>query len=502
MTSKIGASSTTAQKWSDIDWTKIEKSVLRLQMRIAKAKQQKRFGKVKALQWLLTHSHEAKLLAVRRVTSSKGARTAGVDGKLCKSDNQKLQLAMGLKQRGYKAKPLKRVYILKSNGKKRPLGIPTIFDRSMQALYLLALEPISEMVADPNSYGFRPRRSTADAIERAFIVLCGKNSAQWILEGDIRACFDCISHGWLLNNVLIDKRMLNQWLKAGYIERQTLFKTPEGTPQGGIISPVLANLALDGLEKVIKLAFKGKASHKIHMVRYADDFVVTGPSQEVLEQYIKPAIVNFLQDRGLTLSEEKTSITHIDKGFDFLGFNVRKYKGKLLIKPAKKSIKALLDKAREVIKRNKAATAYELIGQLNLKIKGWAYYYRHVVANQTFAYIDDCIYRLISQWTRRRHNNKNMNWIRKKYFHRQGKYNWIFFGTHIKEDGEKKENNLIKANSISIIRHPKIKQNARLYDPNYTEYFAERKQNRQDKLHHYHQVSKLGLFDERNWQST
>ena len=161
-----------------------------------------------------------------------------------------------------------------------------------------------------------------------------------------------------------------------------------------------------------------------------------------------------------------------------------------------------MDKAREVIKRNKAATAYELIGQLNLKIKGWAYYYRHVVANQTFAYIDDCIYRLISQWTRRRHNNKNMNWIRKKYFHRQGKYNWIFFGTHIKEDGEKKENNLIKANSISIIRHPKIKQNARLYDPNYTEYFAERKQNRQDKLHHYHQVSKLGLFDERNWQST
>lgn len=502
MTSKIGASSTATQNWSEIDWTQIEKSVLRLQMRIAKAKRKKRFGKVKALQWLLTHSYEAKLLTVRRVSSSKGAKTAGVDGKLYKSDNQKLQLAMSLKQRGYKAKPLKRVYIPKSNGKKRPLGIPTLFDRSMQALYLLALEPISEMNADPNSYGFRPNRSAADAIERAFIVLCGRGSAQWILEGDIKACFDCISHDWLLNNVLIDKRILNQWLKAGYIEKQTLFPTPEGTPQGGIISPVLANLALDGLEGAIKLAVKGKASHRLHMIRYADDFIVTGSSQEILEHNIKPAIVKFLEERGLALSEEKTSITHIDNGFNFLGFNIRKYKGKLLIKPAKKSIKSLLDKAREVIKRNKASTAYELIGQLNLKIKGWAYYYRHVVAKQTFAYIDDCIYRLISQWTRRRHNNKNMAWIRKKYFHRKGKFNWIFFGTNIKANGEKDENNLVKASTILTIRHPKIKQKARLYDPKYTKYFAKRKQNKKDKLHHYYQVSKLGLFDETNWLPT
>ena len=329
-----------------------------------------------------------------------------------------------------------------------------------------------------------------------------KNSAQWILEGDIRACFDCISHDWLLNNVLIDTRVLKQWLKAGYIEKQTLFQTPEGTPQGGIISPVLANLALDGLENVIKLAFKGKADHKVHMIRYADDFVVTGPSQEILEQHIKPAIVNFLQERGLTLSEEKTSITHIDNGFDFLGFNLRKYQGKLLIKPAKKSVKALLDKSREVIKKNKTATTYQLISQLNPKIKGWAYYYRHVVAKQTFADIDDCIYRLISQWTRRRHHNKNMTWIRKKYFHRHGRYNWIFFGTCIKENGEKITDNLVKASSIRTVRHPKIRQNARLYDPEYTKYFAERKQNRKDKLYHYNIVSKLGLFDERIWQLT
>jgi RNA-directed DNA polymerase len=502
MTNKIGASSTAALKWSEFDWAKIEKSVFRLQTRIAKAKREKRYNRVKALQWLLTHSYEAKLLAVRRVTLSKGAKTAGVDGKLYKSDVQKLQLAMDLKQRGYKTKPLKRVYIPKSNGKKRPLGIPTLFDRSMQALYLLALEPISEMNADPNSYGFRPKRSAADAIERTFIVLCGRNSAQWILEGDIKACFDCISHDWLLNNVLVDKRMLTQWLKSGYMEKQTLFSTPEGTPQGGIISPVLANLALDGLEEAIKLAVRGKSRHKLHMIRYADDFVVTGSSKEILEHNIKPAIVKFLEERGLTLSGEKTSITQIDNGFDFLGFNIRKYKGKLLIKPAKKSIKSLLDKVREVIKRNKASSAYELIGQLNLKIKGWAYYYRHVVAKRVFAYIDDCVYRLISQWTRRRHNNKNIAWIRKKYFHRQGKFNWIFFGTHIKQNGDKVENNLVKASSITIVRHVKIKQEARLYDPKYANYFAERKQNRKDKLHHYHQISKLGLFDKVNWLPT
>ncbi len=185
MTSKIGASQADDLNWASLDWTKIENSVLRLQMRIAKAKRQKRYGKVKALQWLLTHSYEAKLLAVKRVTSTKGAKTAGVDNRLYKSDNQKMQLANSLMQRGYKAKPLKRVYILKSNGKKRPLGIPTIYDRAMQALYLLALEPISEMQADPSSYGFRPCRSAADAIERAFSVLCSKYSAQWVLEGDI-----------------------------------------------------------------------------------------------------------------------------------------------------------------------------------------------------------------------------------------------------------------------------------------------------------------------------
>ena len=203
-------------------------------MRIAKARRQNKYGRVKSLQWLLTHSLSAKLLAVKRVLSSKSAKTAGVDGKLYHGNGVKLSLAMSLRQRGYRAKPLKRVYIPKSNGKKRPLGIPTLYDRAMQALYLLALEPISEIQADVNSYGFRPKRSTADAIEQAFRVLCNPNSAVWILEGDIKSCFDKISHNWLLDNVLLDKRILKQWLRAGYIEKQTLFPTSEGTPQGGL----------------------------------------------------------------------------------------------------------------------------------------------------------------------------------------------------------------------------------------------------------------------------
>jgi RNA-directed DNA polymerase len=498
----IGASSA-ADIWININWSKVESAVYRLQMRIAKARRRRHFGRVKSLQWLLTHSLDAKLLAVRRVTTSKGAKTAGVDGKLYQSDGIKLRLAMSLRQRGYKAQPLKRVYIPKSNGKKRPLGIPTLYDRAMQALYLLALEPVAEMQSDPNSYGFRPRRSTADAVEQAFRVLCNPCSAKWILEGDIKGCFDNISHEWLLNNVLIDKRMLRQWLQAGYIENQTLLPTTEGTPQGGIISPVLANLALDGLEKAIRQVKKTGRSkttrHKVHVIRYADDFIVTGKSKAALENDIKPIIVNFLKERGLTLSEEKTSITHIDEGFDFLGFNIRKYQGKLLIKPTKEGIKSFLSKIRQVIKTNKTAKASDLIGQLNLKIRGWAYYYRYCVAKRVFAYIDDSIYRSISQWTVRRHNNKNMSWIRKKYFRKQGYDNWVFFGTQEKANGDRIEIDLANASSITIGRYVKVKQDARVYDPKYIKYFANRKQNNRVRLYHYPVVSQLKLFDERNW---
>lgn len=494
--SKFGASSA-ATTWGDIPWQQVEANVYRLQMRIAKAEREQHFNKVKALQWLLTHSLEAKWLAVKRVTSSKGAKTPGIDGERCTSDWEKMQLALSLKQKGYKSQPLKRVYIPKRNGK-RALGIPTLRDRAMQALYLLALEPIAEMRADPNSYGFRPYRSTADAAERCFKVLCNKHSVQWILEGDIKACFDTISHDWLLANIPIEKRILRKWLEAGFIEKQSLFPTPEGTPQGGIISPVLANRTLDGLEAVVQQAAMGKSKAKIHVVRYADDFVVLGCSKELLENDIKPAIVDFLAERGLTLSLEKTRTTHISEGFDFLGFNIRKYQGKLLIKPAKKGIIAFLGKIRQLIKTHKAEKAGELIAKLNPKIMGWAYYYRHVVSKRTFGYVDDCIYRYLSYWTRRRHPKKNFAWIRKKYFHQRGTYNWIFFGMH-ERGGKQEVIDLQKASRIPIKRHIKIRSEATPYDPAYTEYLASRKQDRDDKLYHYCLVSTLNLLSKKQW---
>lgn len=499
-----GASSAKSMKWEQILWPKVEANVRRLQMRIAEAERNNRTGKVKALQWLLTHSVAAKLLAVKMVTSSSGSKTTGIDGKLCKANEQKIHLTLSLKQRGYKALPLKRIYIPKKNGTQRPLGIPTMRDRAMQALYLLALEPVAEMRADPNSYGFRPCRSAADAEERCFKILCNKKSAQWILEGDIKSCFDKISHEWLLRNIPTEKRILKQWLSAGYMEKQTLFPTSEGTPQGGVISPVLANLTLDGLEDTVINAVKSSKAGRVHVVRYADDFVCMAANKEILESTVKPVIIKFLTERGLELSMEKTTISNVFDGFDFLGFNIRKNKKdrKLLVKPAKKNMTIFLDKIRTLIKSHKTAKTEILIGKLNPKIRGWANYYKHVVAKRIFGYVDDCIYRCISQWTRRRHNNKNFAWIKKQYFRKKGYRNWIFYGTKVDSKGNKEVVDLFKANYIPIKRHIQIRQGATPYDPAFTDYLAKRKKRKHDKtnkLYHYWQISNIGLFCKNNW---
>jgi RNA-directed DNA polymerase len=464
--------------WLKSDWTHIAKVVKRLQVRIAKATQEGRWGKVKALQYLLTRSHSGKMLAVKRVTENRGKETPGVDGRTWSTPAAKWTGMESLQHRDYRAMPLRRVYIPKSNGKKRPLGIPCMRCRAMQALWKLALEPIAEILADPNSYGFRPERSTADAIAQCFNTLVQRNSAEWILEGDIRGCFDNFDHAWLLEHIPMDKRILQRWLQAGYIDEGTRFESTAGTPQGGIISPVLATMALDGLEATVRASVGGTVSARtraqLNVIRYADDFVVTGISKEVLEAKVLPAVRRFMASRGLALSEEKTRITHIDDGFDFLGQNVRKYGGKLLIKPAKKSVKSLLDKVREIIKRNATARQEGVIRVLNPVIRGWALYHRHVVAKATFSLIDSKIWQMLWAWARRRHPMKGARWVRARYFHSVGKQSWVF-GTKDAAGRGTVRFRLFCAMTIPIVRHVKISGLANPFDPLWDTYFIRRR---------------------------
>lgn len=478
--SLTGASSASKLAWADINWPHVSKEVKRLQMRIAKAVREGAHGKAKALQWLLTHSYSAKLLAVRRVTQNTGANTPGVDGVLWRTPNQKMQAVASLQRRGYQPLPLRRIQIPKKSGGHRPLSIPTLKDRSMQSLHLLALEPVTEMRADKNAYGFRPKRSTADAIGQCFCVLSRKVSPSWILEGDIRACFDTLSGAWLEEHILMDKQLLSKWLTAGYVEKNSLHQTFDGVPQGGIISPALLVLAFSGLEETVKLAVSPK--DKVHVVNYADDFIITAASKEVLEEKVMPVLIAFLKERGLELSLTKTKITHIDEGFDFLGFNVRKYKGKLLIKPAKKSIKSFLADIRKTIRSNGAAKTENLIHQLNPKIRGWANYYCHVVAKEAFTYIDRCIFMALMKWMKRRHPNKGPQWQYKKYFRSQGLQRWIFHAIVKDEEGNKAFLDLFKAVHVPIRRHVKVKAEATPYDPAYKDYFLNRKRLRSSLL--------------------
>jgi len=343
----------------------------------------------------------------------------------------------------------------------------------MQTLHTLALEPIAEVRANKNSYGFRPKRSTADAIAQCFNTLAQKMCATWILEADIKSCFDKISHAWLLKSVPMDKEMLGKWLSAGYIDKDVFHQTEEGTPQGGTISPTLLNLTLSGLEEAI-LNATSKYKDKVNCIIYADDFIITGASKEVLEQKVKPTVESFLQERGLALSQEKTRITHIDDGFDFLGANIRKYKGKLLIKPSKKSTQNFLNNIRDVIKSNRTEKTENLIQQLNPKIRGWANFHRHICAKRTFSYVDSQIFQMLWNWVKRRHPMKSRVWLNKKYFRQHKLQNWIFFAKTVDEDGVVGHLDLIKASATPIKRHIKVKADAIPFDPVYREYFAKR----------------------------
>lgn len=483
MNAQACASSHPEADWHSIDWAKCHQTVRRLQARIVKATQEGRYGKVKALQWTLTHSFSAKALAVRRVTENQGKNTPGVDGQTWSTPAAKSQAIVSLKRHGYQPSPLRRVYIPKANGKKmRGLSIPTMKDRAMQALHLLALEPVAETTADKNSYGFRPERSTADAIEGCFNTLAKATSASWILEGDIRACFDTLRHEWLEAHIPTDKELLHKWLKAGFIDNKTLYPTEAGTPQGGPISPTLMNMALDGLERLLNRTFKRRmvkgmrVNPKVNIFRYADDFIITGSSKELLENEVKPLIADFLAERGLELSQEKTKITHISEGFDFLGQNIRKYDGKLLIKPSKENVKAFLDKVRKVVKSHQTTPQADLIKQLNPKIQGWANYHRHVVSKETFKSVDNKIWQTLWRWAKRRHPNKSTRWIKDKYFISEGSRNWVFAADIGKtlENGKPAWVRLRRASDVPIRRHIQAKVDANPFDYQWEPYFEGR----------------------------
>ena len=457
---------TNSQTWDQINWDRCEKSVRKLQMRIAKAFREGKVAKTKYLQRLLTRSQAAKYLAVKRVTENKGKNTPGVDRVLWKTPEAKMKAVRTLKRRGYSALPLRRVYIPKANGKLRPLGIPTMKDRAMQALHAQALLPIAEETADPNSFGFRPYRSTADAIGQCFNALSRKTSASWVLEADITGCFDNLSHDWLLRHVPTDKALLRKWLTAGYFDQRQLHPTLKGTPQGGIVSPLAANIALDGLEDILNQEFSPK--DKVNLVRYADDFVITGASKELLEKKVRPLVEEFLKERGLELSEEKTRVVHIADGFVFLGQEVRKYRGTLLITPSKKNVENFLSKVQNIIGKSKATRQDELINTLNPLIQGWANFHRHIVAKKTFGWIDYRLWQMLWRWARRRHPNKGIEWVKKKYFPQVGSSQWTFTPA----DG--KGPRLVRASDTPIIRHVKIKSHAQPFDPKWTSYFEER----------------------------
>jgi RNA-directed DNA polymerase len=477
----VGAGAAAAPgDWHQIDWDAAYRNVRRLQARIVKAHQAGRWGKVQALQRLLTHSFSGKALAVRRVTENQGKKTPGVDRVTWDSPAQKATAIHAPEQRGYQPRPLRRVHIPKRNGATRPLGIPTMQDRAMQALYLLALDPIAECTADPNSYGFRTKRSTADAIGQCFVTLSQASSAPWILEGDIRACFDRISHDWILAHVPMERSILRKWLTAGYMEKNALYPTEEGTPQGGISTPVVANMALDGLERMLAERFPSSKRHnpKVHMIRYADDFCVTGASKELLEREVNPLVEQFMGERGLELSPEKTLITHIESGFDCLGQHVRKYRHgpqtTLLITPSAKNGKAFLTNVRDVIQGNKQARAGNLIRQLNSLIVGWARYHQHVVSSETFTSVDHAIMQMLWRWANRRHPNKGKKWVKGKYFPSTGTREWVFSGHQPGKHGLPVPIRLAQAADTKIVRHQQVRGAANPYDPAWEVYFEAR----------------------------
>lgn len=475
------------RSWNAIDWQSVEREVLRLQERIAKAEREERWGKVRSLQRILVRSRAGRLWAVRRVTTNKGKNTPGVDRVTWRRARQKLAAVESLMRHGYRPQPLRRIYISKKDRRGlRPLGIPTMKDRAMQALHLLALNPIAETRADPNSYGYRLRRSVADAWAQCYNALAKKHSARWVFEGDVESCFDRISHPWLLKNIPTDRDVLRKWLESGYLENESFHRTIAGTPQGGVISPVLANMALDGLEQVARESaprYKRETCPKVNVIRFADDFIITAATREILVEKVIPAVIRFLAARGLRLSPKKSRITRIEDGFDFLGANIRKYGQTLIMKPAKANVLGFRRSLRRFLRERQGSPVWKVIQELNRRIRGWTNFYRGLVSSQTFRVLDDDLYWSVKRWIQRRHTQKRRGWLNARYFRRLGGRNWVFSDKVPHANRQRSlfphlegvYVGLMRASSVTIRRHVKVRAAANPFDPAYYDYFRQRR---------------------------
>jgi RNA-directed DNA polymerase len=473
----IGAEGQTLD-WDLIAWGSIEESIRKLRRRIFRATCEQAWNQVRSLMKLMLRSRNNLLLAVRRVTQeNQGRKTAGVDNRTALSSPAREALVRDMSAHApWKAKPTRRIYIPKAGkpGQLRPLSIPTIANRVAQAIVKNALEPSWEARFEPNSYGFRPGRSVHDAIEHCWILLNSNSKRPWVLDADIKSAFDQISHEYILETIgpVPGHEFIKESLKAGYVEAEIFHATESGTPQGGIVSPVMLNIALNGLQQKL-------GSKKIGYVRYADDLICTARTRKEIKAVV-PVIQDWLSKRGLALHPEKTRIVHVDDGFNFLGFFIKRYGGKCLIKPQKEKVLAFLKSIRRWLNKHRYATAEMVIQHLNPILRGWTNYYKHMVSGQVFSYVKDRIFRMLWSWCLYRHakDQKGKRWILRKYFGIYGKPAWTFQSKWRSKDGTEYSIFLFDPESVRIERYVKVKGAASPDDPKLLAYWRERAEQR------------------------